>query len=268
MTELDLEAIKARADAATEGPWHGEHDEYGCVQQGNYGWVTPGPGPEYDVDSEQGKADAEFVAHARTDIPLLLAELAEAERHIERGNEETMKAYSRVRTLTAELAAIRESGVDPGLLRWCRWPSCWRSYNAATGPTDRGWIRCDGNTMLLCPFHAVAGHQITTRLQRDPLTLLASCECGETVDLGAAANLVASTTWWAEHVQRAETSGEPLSRRSLDAATLLWAADELGAQSEAHNQNLIDYTDHLRCFTEQPDRKSIVPKPGGDVDHG
>lgn len=75
MPELDLEAIEARANAATEGPWHGEHDEFGCVQQGNYGWVAPGAGPEYDVDSDRGHADAEFIAHARTDVPDLLAEL-------------------------------------------------------------------------------------------------------------------------------------------------------------------------------------------------
>jgi hypothetical protein len=73
---LDLAAIRARVAAATAGPWHGEHDEFGCVSQGDYGWVCPGPSfPAYDVDSEQGKADAEFIAHARTDVPLLLAEV-------------------------------------------------------------------------------------------------------------------------------------------------------------------------------------------------
>lgn len=77
-TTLDLGAIRERAAAASGGPWHDEHTEFGCVHIGNYGWVASGPegqGPEYDVDSEQGKADAEFIAHARTDIPDLLAEI-------------------------------------------------------------------------------------------------------------------------------------------------------------------------------------------------
>lgn len=73
-----LAAISVRAEAATEGPWHDAHEEFGCVHLGDYGWVASGPrgqGPEYDVDSEQGKADAEFIAHARTDVPALVAAL-------------------------------------------------------------------------------------------------------------------------------------------------------------------------------------------------
>ena len=76
MAELDLDAIDARTNAATPGPWHGTHDEFGCVHIGDYGWCAGGPNaPEYDVDSEQGYADAEFIAHARTDLPDAVAEL-------------------------------------------------------------------------------------------------------------------------------------------------------------------------------------------------
>jgi hypothetical protein len=75
-TGLDVEAIALRAAAATPGPWHQPHGDFGCARQGDFGWVTPGPGPEYDSDTEQGMADAEFVAHARTDVPALLAEVA------------------------------------------------------------------------------------------------------------------------------------------------------------------------------------------------
>ena len=70
--------IRHRAAAATPGPWHLEHspDSYGCVTIGDYGWVAPGPAtPEYDVDSDQGRSDAEFIAHAREDLPALLAEV-------------------------------------------------------------------------------------------------------------------------------------------------------------------------------------------------
>lgn len=73
-----LDEVAARADVATGGPWAGPHDEFGCVRMGEYGWVAAGPSgssPEYDVDSEQGKKDAEFIAHARADLPQAIAAL-------------------------------------------------------------------------------------------------------------------------------------------------------------------------------------------------
>lgn len=66
---LDLDAIKARMEAASPGPWH--HGER-CV------WEV------YDVvvsDGDDGTGgaihpgDAEFIAHAREDIPALIAEV-------------------------------------------------------------------------------------------------------------------------------------------------------------------------------------------------
>ena len=53
MTDLDLDAIEARADAATDGPW--------VVKL----------------------LDAEFIAHARTDVPALVAALREARAKVE-----------------------------------------------------------------------------------------------------------------------------------------------------------------------------------------
>lgn len=74
---IDLDEIEARANAATPGPWHEQHiGTDTCVHIGDYGWVTAGPrAPEYDVDSEQGRDDAEFIAHARQDVPALTAEV-------------------------------------------------------------------------------------------------------------------------------------------------------------------------------------------------
>lgn len=50
---LDLDAIVARAAAATPAPWHEEHiGTDTCVSMGDYGWVAAGPcAPEYDMDS-------------------------------------------------------------------------------------------------------------------------------------------------------------------------------------------------------------------------
>lgn len=74
---LDLTEIVIRANEATPGPWHEGHiDTDTCVHIGDYGWVAAGPNrPEYDVDSDQGRADAEFIAHARSDVPELVAEV-------------------------------------------------------------------------------------------------------------------------------------------------------------------------------------------------
>lgn len=85
-TELDLAAIEARAEAATEGPW--EHslvgidlvdDEY-VVQTESVADVVcrlarSGEFIEHPMASAQ--ADAEFIAHARTDVPALVARVRE-----------------------------------------------------------------------------------------------------------------------------------------------------------------------------------------------
>ena len=79
----DLEAIKARAAAATEGPW--EWDDPTIGQH----WSRPEPWATV-VDDEvncggycyggssspiKSDADGQFIAHAREDIPVLLAEV-------------------------------------------------------------------------------------------------------------------------------------------------------------------------------------------------
>jgi hypothetical protein len=80
ITQLDLEAIKARADAATPGPWF---TEYGYKLAKVMTKTAKGHGrvmlaqdwiPRQGVDGPL-QDDAEFIAHARTDIPLLLAEV-------------------------------------------------------------------------------------------------------------------------------------------------------------------------------------------------
>lgn len=65
---LDLDAIKARSVAATAGPWqrldqtvYAGPDEHGVVVAETYG--------------DQHDADAIFIAHAREDVPALVAEV-------------------------------------------------------------------------------------------------------------------------------------------------------------------------------------------------
>lgn len=87
LTELELNAIAARAAAATPGPWR-NHDTH----LGQYGYaatVLSGKGNDTDLrawlpsmsqkpwdEARNVWADAAFVAAAREDVPALLAEIA------------------------------------------------------------------------------------------------------------------------------------------------------------------------------------------------
>lgn len=69
MTDLDLEAIKSRIEKASAGPWTAAVD--GLV------WA-PRLGDPVSASTEP--ADAEFIAAARTDVPLLVAEVERLQR--------------------------------------------------------------------------------------------------------------------------------------------------------------------------------------------
>lgn len=78
MTKDDLAAIRARVEAATKGPWKlGDPDHPDLY---TYDWPENGEGviASGDYGAFYGNlADGEFCAHARTDVPKLLA-IAEA----------------------------------------------------------------------------------------------------------------------------------------------------------------------------------------------
>lgn len=69
MTDDELQAIEARATAASDAPW----DARGDMVRGADGRMLVGPG--HPPLAPQMIQDAEFMAHARTDIPALLAEV-------------------------------------------------------------------------------------------------------------------------------------------------------------------------------------------------
>ena len=81
--ELDLDAIEARANAATEGPWwrregHAEIDGQnyaevlipGRVECGSYCY-----GGTSTIEGDRLDADLAFIAHARADVPALVDEV-------------------------------------------------------------------------------------------------------------------------------------------------------------------------------------------------
>ena len=91
-----LDEIEARANAATEGPWEWEGVAKAAWEEGANSLV-PSRRPDdpvlygygYDASGIEVKtpADAEFIAHARTDVPALVAALrAVLEVHKEDGN--------------------------------------------------------------------------------------------------------------------------------------------------------------------------------------
>jgi SMC interacting uncharacterized protein involved in chromosome segregation len=66
LTKEELEAMRKRAEAATPGPWY--VDVFGDEVRSNESDLSVA----YDITDE---ANAEFIAHAREDIPKLLAEI-------------------------------------------------------------------------------------------------------------------------------------------------------------------------------------------------
>lgn len=79
---IDLDAIQARVDAATEGPW-------GMAVSEDRKWalvlVNPGTEAEFRVARTADDDDANFIAHARMDVPALLAYARDLEARLEAG---------------------------------------------------------------------------------------------------------------------------------------------------------------------------------------
>lgn len=74
--QLDLAPIKARTEAATDAPWHPvdlRHQRGGQIRifPKRGGWIIA----NVLAKGDNPDADAEFVAHAREDIPALIAEV-------------------------------------------------------------------------------------------------------------------------------------------------------------------------------------------------
>ena len=75
---LDLEAIKARCEAATPGPWAVANIAPGWAEDENDWCVVPGVVESCGSDMcgpVVRSADAAFIASARTDVPALVAEV-------------------------------------------------------------------------------------------------------------------------------------------------------------------------------------------------
>ncbi len=73
MTTEELLAAKARAEAASPGPWRSDDDHRSIRNPFGVDVVSSESGTPYGIRRDE---DREFIAHAREDIPALLKELA------------------------------------------------------------------------------------------------------------------------------------------------------------------------------------------------
>lgn len=118
LTDEELAEIKERAGKATEGKWRHtlttpEYDTYFIGSSNVDGTFTP-------IGNINGEVDAAFIAHAREDIPKLLAEIEYL-----RGRQAELLEYNRmyladikrmsaeVERLKARLSEIEKKALDP-----------------------------------------------------------------------------------------------------------------------------------------------------------
>lgn len=118
MTDLDLEPIKARERAATPGDWWyvrakpGRDPDCGIcapdcanVLAETYAeFVSRG-----DYRPEQAVANAEFIAHARTDVPALISALEEARLRAAEAAERAAKAEGELADLKQHWERARQA---------------------------------------------------------------------------------------------------------------------------------------------------------------
>ncbi len=116
---LDLDAIEARVEAAMPGDhWFADlepEDQRCCAAFTSYEvWAAQDPDEESNngVVTEFGckKVDAEFIAHARTDVPALVAELRAAREVVKAAQQRRAKGapdHPIWRDFDATLAAYR-----------------------------------------------------------------------------------------------------------------------------------------------------------------
>lgn len=74
MTRAELAAIRARLDAATTGPWAANHEMDQTGEWAAADILVPSQHLAALGYIDSSRADAEFIAHARTDLELVLAE--------------------------------------------------------------------------------------------------------------------------------------------------------------------------------------------------
>lgn len=108
-----LDEIRARADAATSGPWT-RRSRDADERDGALGHEIVGPPMPQLRGQFERKADADFIAHAREDVPYLLEHIAYLEGEAAHWMDATGAADQRVAELEAEIAEPRHMNLYVG----------------------------------------------------------------------------------------------------------------------------------------------------------
>lgn len=87
LTAEELQAIRERAERATAGPWFAQYQDVKTesIRDKKYGE------PETIAEMYYADTDAEFIAHAREDVPKLLALVVQQAAEVER-----LQAYDKL----------------------------------------------------------------------------------------------------------------------------------------------------------------------------
>lgn len=124
MTPDELQAIKARAEKATPGPW----DTFGYDETPLrfYTWRVRGP-DHFNLALDLSKGDAEFIAVTRTDVPALVTAVERLQ--VEKGSliariKDQQAALARLDAENAQLRALVEQVEWAGGPRFTICPWC------------------------------------------------------------------------------------------------------------------------------------------------
>lgn len=126
LTNAELNAIRERAEKATPGPWEARawksttDDQYFVSQafEGGKELATAWQGERYpempEIPNGEAEANAKFIAHARSDVPKLLAEIERLRNGIDRvlyhlTNEDISEVYV-VEQIADELRKVYNGG--------------------------------------------------------------------------------------------------------------------------------------------------------------
>lgn len=105
---MDLEAIRARAAAATGGPWVPYFNSHGDPYVTLPGLYLTRRIADVSVSPDDyGKANAEFIAHAREDVPDLLAEVARLTEELDAAHANNRIYYESCRAAEAARDSLR-----------------------------------------------------------------------------------------------------------------------------------------------------------------
>ena len=84
LTDKEIAEIKERCDAASSGPWVSYIEGRDHTSGSDFIMIGEGESRGEDIElSGATKADQDFIAHARQDVPTLLAEIKRLKRILE-----------------------------------------------------------------------------------------------------------------------------------------------------------------------------------------